>query len=41
MVLGMKPAPCKAHSAVLLNNDKILVLKSDSGPEDCIWFLEV
>ncbi|XXG64142.1 hypothetical protein AAC387_Pa05g2173 [Persea americana] len=41
MVLGMEPAPCRGHSAVLLNNDKILVLKSDSASDDCIWFLEV
>lgn len=40
-VLGTKPAPCKGHSAVFLNKDRILVLKRDSAPDDCTWFLEV
>ncbi|PIA48376.1 hypothetical protein AQUCO_01400767v1 [Aquilegia coerulea] len=40
-VLGTKPAICKGHSAVLVNNDRILVLKKDSTPDDCTWFLEV
>lgn len=40
-VLGTKPDPCKGHSAVLLNEDRILILKRDSTPDDCIWFLEV
>ncbi|MCL7025243.1 hypothetical protein MKW94_021462, partial [Papaver nudicaule] len=39
--LGTKPAQCKGHSAVLLNNDRILILKKDSTPDDCTWFLEV
>ncbi|KAI3968203.1 hypothetical protein MKX01_018506 [Papaver californicum] len=40
-ILGTKPAQCIGHSAVLLNNDRILVLKKDSTPDDCTWFLEV
>ncbi|XP_010257209.1 PREDICTED: guanylate kinase 2-like [Nelumbo nucifera] len=40
-VLGTKPTPCKGHSAVLLNKERILILKRDSTPEDCAWFLEV
>ncbi|XP_010278968.1 PREDICTED: guanylate kinase 2-like [Nelumbo nucifera] len=40
-VLGTKPIPSKSHSAVLLNNERILILKRDSTPEDCAWFLEV
>ncbi|KAK1259924.1 hypothetical protein QJS04_geneDACA010274 [Acorus gramineus] len=39
-VLGMKPAPCKGHSALLLK-DRILILKRDSLLDDCTWFLEV
>ncbi|OVA10246.1 Guanylate kinase-like [Macleaya cordata] len=39
--LGTKPAQCKGHSAVLLNSDRILILKRDSTPDDCTWFLEV
>ncbi|XXG56514.1 hypothetical protein AAC387_Pa03g3901 [Persea americana] len=41
MVLGTVPAPCKSHSAVFLNKERILVLKRDSAPDDCTWFLEV
>ncbi|KAK1266535.1 hypothetical protein QJS04_geneDACA016396 [Acorus gramineus] len=40
-ILGTKPLPCKGHSAVLLNNDRILILKQDALPDDCTWFLEV
>ncbi|XP_077212502.1 guanylate kinase 2-like isoform X2 [Tasmannia lanceolata] len=40
-VLGTKPAPCKGHSAMLLNRDRILILKRDSSADDCAWFLEV
>ncbi|KAJ4706428.1 Guanylate kinase [Melia azedarach] len=40
-VRGIEPKPCKGHSAVLLNGDRILVIKKGSSPEDCIWFLEV
>lgn len=40
-VLGTKPKPFKGHSAVLLNEDRILVVKENSTIDDCIWFLEV
>ncbi|XP_058740401.1 guanylate kinase 2-like isoform X1 [Vicia villosa] len=39
-VLGTKPLSCKGHSAVLFEN-RILVLKKGSKPDDQIWFLEV
>lgn len=41
IVLGTKPKPCKGHSALLLNEDRILIIKRGSTPDDCIWFLEV
>ncbi|XP_057982142.1 guanylate kinase 2 [Malania oleifera] len=40
-VLGTKPKPCQGHSAVLLNDDRILIIKKNSSPDDCLWFLEV
>ncbi|KAG6638393.1 guanylate kinase 2-like isoform X3 [Carya illinoinensis] len=43
-VLGTQPKPCKGpkgHSAVLLNENRILIIKKGSTPDDCIWFLEV
>lgn len=40
-VLGTVPAPCKSHSAALLNKERILVIKRDSATDDCTWFLEV
>ncbi|KAF9592758.1 hypothetical protein IFM89_017328 [Coptis chinensis] len=40
-VLGKKPMICKGHSAALVNDDRILILKRDSTPDDCTWFLEV
>lgn len=40
-VLGVKPAICKEHSAVLVNDDRILILKRDSTTDDGTWFLEV
>lgn len=40
-VLGTKPTPCKGHSALLVNKDRILILKRDSTLDDCVWFLEV
>lgn len=40
-VLGVKPTPCKLHSAVPVNEDRILVLKSNTATDDCFWFLEV
>ncbi|KAL4353367.1 hypothetical protein GQ457_06G024970 [Hibiscus cannabinus] len=40
-VLGTKPKPYEGHSAVLLNEDRILIITRGSTPDDCIWFLEV
>ncbi|WOK95476.1 guanylate kinase 1-like [Canna indica] len=40
-VLGMKPVELKGHSAVLLNNDRILIIKRDALLDDSILFLEV
>ncbi|XP_022743288.1 guanylate kinase 2-like [Durio zibethinus] len=40
-VLGAKPKPCKGHSAILLNEDRIMIIIKGSTPDDCIWFLEV
>ncbi|WVZ07586.1 hypothetical protein V8G54_020932 [Vigna mungo] len=39
-VRGTKPVSCKGLSAVALD-DKILILKKGSKPDDQIWFLEV
>jgi guanylate kinase len=41
IVLGTKPNICKGLSAVSLNDDRILIVKKGSTPDDCIWFLEV
>lgn len=41
MVLGTKPSPRQGHSAVSLDNDRILILGGTSEPKDNIWFLEV
>ncbi|KAB5551809.1 hypothetical protein DKX38_009120 [Salix brachista] len=41
IVLGAKPSSCKGLSAVSLNDDRILIVKKGSTPDDCIWFLEV
>ncbi|KAL5124388.1 Guanylate kinase 2 [Glycine soja] len=38
--LGTKPISCNGHSAALLK-DRILILKKNAKPDDCIWFLEV
>ncbi|XP_055808311.1 guanylate kinase 2-like isoform X2 [Solanum dulcamara] len=40
-VLGTKPKSSKHHSAVLLNDDRVLVIRGDSGSSECFWFLEV
>ncbi|KAI4300771.1 hypothetical protein L6164_034107 [Bauhinia variegata] len=40
-VLGTKPLSCNCHSSVLLNNDRILIIKKGSKPDDHVWFLEV
>ncbi|XP_016451756.1 guanylate kinase 2 [Nicotiana tabacum] len=41
IVLGTKPKLSNGHSAVLLNGDRILVIKGNSNSDDCFWFLEV
>lgn len=41
VVLGTKPKPCKGHSALPLNGDRILIIKRGSAADDCFWFLEV
>lgn len=41
VVLGTKPQPFEGHSAVLLNEARILIVKGDSTSDDCAWFLEV
>ena len=40
-VLGTGPMPCKAYSAIVLKQGRILVIKKDSASDDSIWFLEV
>ncbi|XVE75632.1 hypothetical protein DITRI_Ditri12bG0108900 [Diplodiscus trichospermus] len=40
-VLGTEPKPCKGHSAVLLNEDRIIIIIRGSIPDDSVWFLEV
>ncbi|KAM0937657.1 putative guanylate kinase [Dioscorea sansibarensis] len=40
-VLGRKPVACNLHSAIPVNDDRILVLKNDSPSYDSLWFLEV
>jgi len=40
-VLGTKPKPCKGHSAVPLNEDRILVIQKGTSLDDGVWFLEV
>lgn len=41
IVLGTKPNSSKRYSAVLLDEDRILVIKGNSTSDDCFWFLEV
>lgn len=41
IVLGTKPKQSKGHSAVFFNENRILVVKAGSPPDDSIWFLEV
>ncbi|PHT71491.1 Guanylate kinase 1 [Capsicum annuum] len=40
-VLGTKPKSSKHHSAVLLNDDRVLVVRGNSDSSECLWFLEV
>ncbi|KAG5583558.1 hypothetical protein H5410_054185 [Solanum commersonii] len=41
IVLGAKPKPSKDYSVVLLNDDRVLVVRGNSGSSECFWFLEV
>lgn len=41
LILGRKPLACNLHSTVPVNDDRILVIKSDSPSYDSLWFLEV
>ncbi|KAJ0737794.1 putative guanylate kinase [Helianthus annuus] len=40
-VLGTKPESFKGHSCVLLNKDRILIMKHNSKSNESVWFLEV
>ncbi|KAL8191714.1 hypothetical protein R6Q57_028445 [Mikania cordata] len=40
-VLGTKPESLKGHSCVLLNKDRILIIKKNSKSNECVWFLEM
>ncbi|CAN4109121.1 unnamed protein product [Withania somnifera] len=41
IVLGTKPKASKHHSAVLLNDNRVLVVRGNSASNECFWFLEV
>ncbi|PIN16699.1 Guanylate kinase [Handroanthus impetiginosus] len=41
VVLGTKPKPSKSHSAIILDEDRILVIKGNTTSDDSFWFLEV
>lgn len=41
IVLGTKPKASKGHSAILLDQDRVLVIKGNTSSDDCFWFLEV
>ncbi|KAI3760613.1 hypothetical protein L1987_51010 [Smallanthus sonchifolius] len=41
IVLGTKPNAFKGHSMMLLDSDRILIIKHNSKSNDCAWFLEV
>ncbi|CAI9297744.1 unnamed protein product [Lactuca saligna] len=40
-ILGTKPKSLKGHSSVVLNEDRILIIKTNSKSNECVWFLEV
>lgn len=40
-VLGTKPKSLNAHSCVILNEDRILIIKHNSKSDESVWFLEV
>ncbi|KAL0404924.1 UNVERIFIED_CONTAM: Guanylate kinase [Sesamum radiatum] len=41
VVLGTKPKPSKGHSVIVLDEDRILVVKGNTTSDDSFWFLEV
>ncbi|KAI3471375.1 hypothetical protein Pfo_030739 [Paulownia fortunei] len=41
IVLGTIPKPSKGHSAIILDEDRILVTKGNTTSDDSFWFLEV
>lgn len=41
IVLGTKPKPSRGHSAIVLDQDRILVIKGNTTSDDSFWFLEV
>ncbi|KAK6127329.1 hypothetical protein DH2020_038930 [Rehmannia glutinosa] len=40
-VLGIIPKPSESHSAIVVDDDRILVVKGNTNFDDCFWFLEV
>ncbi|XP_071697669.1 guanylate kinase 2-like [Rutidosis leptorrhynchoides] len=40
-ILGTKPKALKGHSCLLLNQDRILIIKHNSKSNESVWFLEV
>ncbi|KAG8371932.1 hypothetical protein BUALT_Bualt12G0014200 [Buddleja alternifolia] len=40
-VLGTKPEPSIGHSAIILDEERILVIKGNTSSDDSFWFLEV
>lgn len=40
-MLGAKPKASMYHSAISLNEDRILVIRGNAAINDCFWFLEV
>ncbi|KAL5223785.1 hypothetical protein ABZP36_010424 [Zizania latifolia] len=40
-VLGSHPTPTNSHVAILVNNEKILIIEKGVALNDFIWFLEV
>ncbi|KAL1549973.1 Guanylate kinase 2 [Salvia divinorum] len=41
IVLGTKPKASRGHSAVVLDQDRVLVIRGDTSSDDGFWFLEV
>uniref|UniRef100_A0A1D1XRP9 Guanylate kinase 1 n=1 Tax=Anthurium amnicola TaxID=1678845 RepID=A0A1D1XRP9_9ARAE len=40
-VLGTKPVSFKGHSTMLLDKNRLLIVKQNSSLDDCAWFLEI